>query len=511
MPLRTKLTIWYTAVLALVLALFSVGVYGIVSALMVQQIDSRLEQAINTVPTLAFSFKPKLVENESGRQVVSFPNLDAFRASEVYVQVISPTGQLLGVSPNLVNAPFADQLDPVAYNTMTAPGYSAYSQQIYREVQRPNVPPIRVLTRPIVTQDGRLLAMVQVGTSLESLKTAQRFLFITLVGLGTLGVIFSALIGAMLARRALRPVDQITQTAMAIYRAENLDQRVMVPKSNDEVGHLSQAFNEMLDRLQQLFTAQQRLVADVSHEMRTPLTVIRGNVDLMRVFGCSDAESLDALTRESERMTRLVNDLLLLSQADSGALTMQFVQMELAPLISDINRSAQVLAGSRLTVVTTCEEGLALQADPDRLKQVLLNLVDNAIKHTPDAGTVRVEATRSYNNFIRISVSDTGVGIPEKDLPYVFERFYRVDKSRSRANGGAGLGLSIASSIVQAHNGRVVVSSKPGEGTTFDVYLPAQQPNGAVQNGNAPATSTSSTPRSSAPAPASSAHAGNQS
>jgi signal transduction histidine kinase len=270
---------------------------------------------------------------------------------------------------------------------------------------------------------------------------------------------------------------------------------VTVPKSNDEVGHLSQAFNEMLDRLQQLFTAQQRLVADVSHEMRTPLTVIRGNVDLMKVFGCSDQESLDALTRESDRMTRLVNDLLLLSQADSGALTMQFVEMDLSPLISDIKRSAQVLAGSRLTINTTCEEGLKLQADPDRLKQVLLNLVDNAIKHTPDGGTVRVEATRSYNNFIRVSISDTGIGIPEQDLPYVFERFYRVDKSRSRANGGAGLGLSIASSIVQAHNGRVVVSSKPGEGTTFDVYLPVQQPQTHGANGTAPALPTSSSTR----------------
>jgi heavy metal sensor kinase len=495
MPLRTKLTIWYTAVLALVLTMFSLGVYGIVSTLMVQQVDTRLEQAINTVPTLAFSRRPQVVESSTGQQVVSFPNLDAFRASEVYVQVISPTGELLGVSPNLVNAPFTDQLDPSAFDLMLTPVNGQYMSQIVEEVQHANVPPIRVLTRPIINPEGRLLAMVQVGTSLESLKTAQRILLLTLIGLGALGLIFSSLIGAMLARRALRPVEQITQTAMAIYRAENLDQRVTVPKSNDEVGHLSQAFNEMLDRLQQLFTAQQRLVADVSHEMRTPLTVIRGNVDLMRVFGCSDQESLDALTRESDRMTRLVNDLLLLSQADSGALTMQFVQMDLAPLISDINRSGQVLAAGRLSVVATCEDGLALQADPDRLKQVLLNLLDNAIKHTPDGGTVRVEATRSYNNFIRVSVSDTGIGIPEQDLPYVFERFYRVDKSRSRANGGAGLGLSIAASIVQAHNGRVVVSSKPGEGTTFDVYLPVQQPQGHAANGATPALPTPASAR----------------
>jgi signal transduction histidine kinase len=247
----------------------------------------------------------------------------------------------------------------------------------------------------------------------------------------------------------------------------------------------------MLDRLSKLFNAQQRLVADVSHEMRTPLTVIRGNVDLLRTMGCADVESLDALTRESERMTRLVGDLLLLSQADAGVLSMNFHPVNVTQVVSDIERSGQVLAAGRVNIATHVEEDLSVQADPDRLRQVLLNLVDNAIKHTPDGGQVTVEAARSYNGFVRIAVSDTGVGIPEKDLPYVFERFYRVDKSRSRANGGSGLGLSIANSIVQAHNGRIVVSSKPGEGTTFDVYLPTQQPQhllGMPTNGMASAS-----------------------
>jgi signal transduction histidine kinase len=295
-----------------------------------------------------------------------------------------------------------------------------------------------------------------------------------------LGTAFSAIIGAVLARRALRPVDDITRTAMAIYQADNLDQRVVVPAANDEVGRLSQAFNEMLDRLAKLFHAQQRLVADVSHEMRTPLTVIRGNVDLLRAIGCADRESLDALTRESERMTRLVGDLLLLSQADAGVLPMHFQTVALDRVIPDVERSGLVLATNRVAVDVHAEPGLVIQADPDRLSQVLLNLIDNAIKHTPDGGRVTLAATASYNGYVRISVSDTGVGIPEQDIPFVFERFYRVDKSRSRANGGSGLGLSIANSIVQAHNGRIVVSSRAGQGTTFDVYLPQTQPNLAV-------------------------------
>jgi signal transduction histidine kinase len=479
MSIRTRLTIWYTAVLAAVLILFSLGIYFFMSWQMVQQVDSRLLQASDSVPLLLGNPREAEVVRRDGKAVLSLPRLDAFRASDLYVQLIDKNGAVVAVSPNIVDSSFNDQLDPTAFKQMPKI-VDTPAKELYTEAKHAGTPPIRVFTRPVFTgEDKSYVGVVQVGTSLESVKSAQNSLLVALSSLGGLGLAFSAVIGALLARRALRPVDNITKTAMAIYRADNLDQRVAVPKANDEVGRLSQAFNEMLDRLSQLFHAQQRLVADVSHEMRTPLTVIRGNVDLLRAMGCADTESLDALSRESDRMTRLVGDLLLLSQVDAGVLPMHFHPIVLDQLISDVERSGQVLSAGRVRMTAHAETGIAVEADPDRLKQVLLNLVDNAIKHTPDSGDVRLEATRSYNGFVRISVSDTGVGIPEADIPYVFERFYRVDKSRSRANGGSGLGLSIANSIVQAHSGRMVVSSKPGQGTTFDVYLPEHQPSSA--------------------------------
>jgi signal transduction histidine kinase len=219
--------------------------------------------------------------------------------------------------------------------------------------------------------------------------------------------------------------------------------------------------------------------------MRTPLTVIRGNVDLLRM-GCADSESLDAITSESERMTRMVSNLLLLSQADAGALPMHLQPVDLVPLIANVARSGNIMADGRVEVTSHIntrpgdandgQGGLLVQGDEDRLKQVLLNLIDNAIKHTPEGGRVVVEASLVESS-IHITVSDTGVGIPADDLPHVFERFYRVDKSRSRTQGGAGLGLTIAKSIVEAHGGRIEARSTVGVGTVFDVWLPAYQPN----------------------------------
>ena len=322
---------------------------------------------------------------------------------------------------------------------------------------------------------NELFGYLQVAASLEELQQTRNFLLLTLLVLGTLGLVVSTVAGAAMARRALRPVSEITSTALEIYHTDDLDRRVDVV-SNDEVGRLASAFNEMLDRLAHLFRAQQRFVADVSHEMRTPLTVIRGNVDLLRM-GSTDAESLDAITSESERMTRMVSNLLLLSQADAGALPMHLHPLDLAPLIANVARSGNIMADGHLAITASALGDLTVQGDADRLKQVLLNLVDNAVKHTPEGGRVTIEARNTDGVTVCVSVCDTGVGIPPEDLPHVFERFYRVDKSRSRMQGGAGLGLAIVKSIVEAHSGHIEAQSTVGQGTCFVFTLPAYQPN----------------------------------
>jgi signal transduction histidine kinase len=474
MAIRTKLTIWYTSVLALVLIAFGAGVYALLTVRITGQLESNLRQSADTVWPVFWTAGVRVAGlDETNPLVVPRPAQDPFRAAEVFVEILDVNARVVGISSNL----FADQpttyrpLDSAALDQLRASA-DVLNTEVFSTI-RPNVrSTLYVLTRAQRGPENELIGYLQVAISREPLESAQSELLLAMLVLGSAGLIISAVLGAFLARRALRPVDRITQTALAIYRAENLGQHVPVPKTEDEVGRLSAAFNEMLDRLASLFAAQQRLVADVSHEMRTPLTVIRGNVDLLNAMGCADPESLDALRKEADRMTRMVGDLLLLSQADAGQLSMQIHPTRLATIVADVERSGRMLAGERVQISSIADPAVVIAADPDRLKQVLLNLTDNAIKHTPEGGNVRIEATGVFNGFARISVIDTGIGIPAEDVIHVFDRFYRVDKSRSRERGGSGLGLSIAQKIIEAHKGRITVSSKLGVGTTFDVYVP---------------------------------------
>jgi signal transduction histidine kinase len=240
-----------------------------------------------------------------------------------------------------------------------------------------------------------------------------------------------------------------------------------------------------MERLENLFEAQRRFLADISHELRTPLTAIRGNVDLMRRMGKVDEESLQAITSEGERMTRMVQDLLLLARAETGNLPLAQEVVELDTLLLEAFQQAKMMAGDRLEVRLGKEDQVRVLGDRDRLKQVVLNLVANAMEHTPKDGTVTLGVSAD-GNWARLSVSDTGPGIPEEQQALIFDRFYRGDPSRKRSKeGGAGLGLSIADWITRRHNGRIELSSEVGRGTTFYVYLPQlreegqKTPNGA--------------------------------
>jgi signal transduction histidine kinase len=242
----------------------------------------------------------------------------------------------------------------------------------------------------------------------------------------------------------------------------------------DEVGQLTATVNDMLGRLEGSFDTQQRLVADVSHELRTPLTTIQGNLDLLRRGAAEDpamrTESLAAIGNETARMRRLVNDLLLLAQADAG-LRLQLQPVELDTLLLDVYRQGQMISqGTGVRVRLGAEDQAVVLGDADRLRQLLLNLVDNGIKYTPAGGDVTLTLKREAG-WILVSVADTGCGIPQEDLPHIFERFYRADRSRTRP-GGAGLGLSIAKWVAEAHGGEIEVESEQGQGTVFTLYLP---------------------------------------
>jgi signal transduction histidine kinase len=234
----------------------------------------------------------------------------------------------------------------------------------------------------------------------------------------------------------------------------------------------------MLDRLEELFGKQRRFTGDISHELRSPLTTILGNLSLLRraknLPEEEQREMLDEMYSEAERMHRLISDLLLLSQADSG-LAINRAPVELDTLLLESYRMAKRRAGDRLDIHLTHEDQAVVMGDADRLRQVLDNLINNAIRYTPEGGCIEL-SLHCLGDEAVITIADTGQGIAPEDLPHIFDRFYRADKARTRAAGGTGLGLSIVKWIVDAHNGRIEVESTPGEGSVFHIYLPVAAP-----------------------------------
>jgi two-component system, OmpR family, sensor kinase len=284
-------------------------------------------------------------------------------------------------------------------------------------------------------------------------------------------------------------VDRVTAAAAAIAAgdgtATSLNSRLPVLPTDDELSRLSSTFNAMLDRLQASFHAQERFVGDASHELRTPLTAIRGNVDVLTRqarHGGGGLEqmdltpALDDIRRESDRMRRLLDDLLLLARADASngpADTALFRRdrVLLNDIAADAVRSAEVLASGH-TLELEAPRSVEIRGDPDRLHQLVMILLDNAIRHTPPPGRIRVAVAATPGGQARIAVRDEGEGIAPEHLPHLFERFYRADGARGRSSGGTGLGLAIAQAICRAHGGEITVSSAPGKGTTFLVTLP---------------------------------------
>ena len=345
----------------------------------------------------------------------------------------------------------------------------------------------RVLTFPIRAR-GQTVNVLQVGTSLEGLLQARRHFLITLAALVPVALLLAGSGGWMLARRALRPVDQMTLAARRI-EAEDLSLRIAGPRTDDELGRLARTLNEMLARLESGFAQVRRFSADASHELRTPLTVLKGEIEVALRSPRDSMEYrrvLSSTLEEVERMARLVEDLLLLSRADAGGLRWESERVELDHLVEEVAKQGDVLArGKQIRVQLKELAPLIIQGDGRRLKQLLLNLVDNAIKYTPAGGEVAlalramapvssdaVDSAPPAREEAEIIVQDTGIGIAPEDIPRIFERFYRADPARSREAGGAGLGLCIGKTIAEAHGGRIEVESSPGTGSTFRVVLP---------------------------------------
>jgi len=469
MSIRIRLTLWYTSLVAVSLVMVGVLIYSAVGGILLSQLDDRLTTQARDVVSLIEAENDPMAVMVRGR--VRLPSIDVFDP-QYFIQILQLDGRAVQLSENLRGQRLPLPAEVIRDIT---PGEAHYYTVITQSDVR-----LRVISAPI-TLAGQPVGIVQVAGSLanldDSLAVVRRALLI-----GSLSALLLAAIGgSILARAALRPIKAITESAKQITGTQDLSQRIPVSVPGDELGQLSGTINDMLGRLDSLFQTQQRLVADVSHELRTPLTTIQGNLDLLRRGAADDPEmrrdALRAIGDETARMRRMVNDLLLLAQADAG-LKLYLQPVELDTLLLDVYRQAQVMNGS-VTVRLGAEDVALVLGDADRLRQLLLNLVVNALKYTPAGGEVVLGMRRS-DGWAQISVQDTGVGIAPEDLPHIFERFYRADPSRGRS-GGSGLGLAIALWIAQAHGGRIEVESGLGKGSTFILWLPEIGPeNGAA-------------------------------
>jgi two-component system OmpR family sensor kinase len=465
MSIRLRLTLWYVLLLAVILVTFSGALYSILSFSLFNEVDRTLQTRAAEVQrgadaALQVQSDVRLLLAR-GRFVL--PGADAFATPGIYVQIMTSDGTAVSRSDNL-----SDQTLSIASAVLERvnQGDSVFTNSAVGKVQ------LRTFVAPLNAR-GQIIGVIAVAQSLQSVSDTLSRLA-TLLSFGVVGgLLLASIVGAFLARRALAPIDHMTQSAHSISSAGDLTRRIEQPRTRDEVGRLAMTFNDMLARIEELFRAQQRILADVSHELRSPLTAIRGNLDLLRRGAFENDQerdaSLAAIDSESARMQRMVQDLLLLAQADAGVQIQKQI-VELDTILLDVYRQARLTAGGT-KVSLGSEDQAQVLGDPDRLKQLFTNLVDNAIKYTPSGGEVKLSLDRD-TQWVRVMVTDTGAGIPEQDLPRIFDRFYRVDKARSREEGGTGLGLSIVKWIVDAHDGCIDVKSEVGKGTTFTVSLP---------------------------------------
>jgi heavy metal sensor kinase len=458
---RIRLTLWYVLVFGALLSAFSLVIYVALS----RDLYSRLDMTLaGTVRSVAGSFQSETSENGGDAAGGAADALGSLQLSDADAAVYQG-GHLLGRASAPEGTPPAP-FDPeslaavdgqVSYRTLD--GYG-------REGGRQAVLAVRVNGQPdcyiVVTE-----SLYDVAERLEALRRIFFFGLPAMLAAAGLG-------GFVMARKSLAPVVAMSNQAEQI-GARNLHERLLVRNENDELGRLAAVFNELLSRLERSFTGMRTFMADASHELRTPISIIRGEADVALSHERDPEEYQEALAiiqEEAQRLSHLVDDLLALARADAGQRPPLFEELYLNDLVEECCRVTKVLAAQKgVALELRPADDIPFRGDQDLLKRMTLNLLDNAIKYTPSGGTVTV-ALASDGAAVKLVVADTGIGIPADLAPKIFERFFRVNKARSRADGGTGLGLAIARWAAETHNGTIEVTSSPGQGSSFTVRLP---------------------------------------
>ena len=462
--IRSRLTAWYILLLGIILILFSVFLNYFLSKRLYESVDNSLTVSATVVATSAvmkFNRSPLPGLDQFFEQFMGAGNLNKF------YRIYDGSGNVGSRSNNIDASKFP--LSQKAYADALS-GTNSYETFLVDGKH-----PIRVITMPIL-REKKLVNLVQVGTSLEAVKETLRNLRIFLFTAVPSVLVFATLFARFLARRALKPISKIIKTARDIGQGQELSQRIPVFKVQDELGQLALTFNEMMDRLENSFAQMRQFSSDASHELRTPLTVLQGQNELVLSKLRDPKEYQEVIISNLEEikyMSKVLEDLFVLSRSDENQVLLNYKRMDLRDLVEEVCRHAEILAEEKdISIVIAFLEQVKINGDEVRLRQMVWNILHNGIKYTQPGGELKVSLLEE-SGFALLSIQDSGIGIPEKDLPFIFDRFYRVDKARSKDEGGSGLGLSICRHIAEAHKGEINVESKPGLGTRFKVYIPS--------------------------------------
>lgn len=459
--LRFQLLAWYTSLLVVAFTAVGFFLFVAVKQLLLQNLRELLSKRARQIAHITTQTDEALTAAWLRGQIATLYAPETPESNGRFVRVATDTGQILFQSGMPADGSFDPAAIPLlAYKEEGFRFHRAGDQEILIRSARGNPP-----SGPVIVEVGAATAPVE--ASAHQLFVALSVTAPCLVAIAAVGAYF--LIG-----RALQPVVRLTQSAEAI-SAQNLGNKLPVLQTGDELQTLSLALDRMIMRIHDAVENTRRFVADASHELRTPLAVLRGeleNVSNKKDLPGEVRDTLASNLEEVDRLSKIVQGLLALSRLDCGEAQAESVVFDLSKVAATTSEQMCLLAEDKnVSFRWDAPTPVFVRGDPARIKQVIVNLVDNAINYTPAGGKVNVRAF-AENSHAVFEVADTGVGIPEASIARVFERFYRVDKARSRDVGGAGLGLSIVRSICQAHGAEIKVQSAPGKGSCFQVFLP---------------------------------------
>ncbi len=464
--IRSRLTAWHVAVLGFFLILFSILLYVFLSKRLHESIDNSLKVSANVIQKAAlleYSRTPLPGLDLFFDQFLGYSNINKF------YRIYDGSGHVDSRSKGIDASKFPLTQDAYSRATQGQMTYETFKLVPWHRV--------RVITMPVIRNDN-LVNLIQVGTSLKGVEDTLKNLRIFLFTAIPCALILSTLGGRFMATRALKPVAEITGTAQDIAHGANLSRRIPIPEVQDEIGNLAHTFNEMMNRLEKSFAQVRQFSGDASHELRTPLTVLKGQSELVLSKPRSKAEYQEVLSSNLEEinyMSRILEDLLILSKGDEGEVALEKEPVELGGIVEEVSRQGEIFADEKdVKIILAYLEHVTILGDAHRLKQMVWILLHNAVKFTPSGGEIKI-TLQDLDDTVYFTIRDTGIGIPEQDLPKIFDRFYRVDKARSRMEGGSGLGLSICKYIVDRHHGTIDVESKLGEGTKFKIRFPKHE------------------------------------